>query len=157
MEQTTALPAIDELMKRHGPRVMGLLSRLVGDLEDARDAYQETWTSIWRAHATLRPDVDPWPFIRRAAVHKAIDHLRMRRPSRVDPGDPPAAPPAPSSEIDLTVLPDRERTCLLLFFYGGYSVLEIAQHLGVPNGTVKTWMHRGRGRLRAQVDLEGTR
>lgn len=153
MEQTTDSPQVTELMNAHGPRVMGLLSRLVGNSEDARDVYQETWTSIWRAIHRLRPGVDPWPFIRRAAVHKAIDHLRVRRPETTDRDDVAApASPTDSTKVDLSALPDREQTCLLLFFFGGCSVREIAEHLDVPTGTIKTWMHRGRKRLREQLE-----
>jgi len=150
MEQTTDGPQVDELMDTHGPRVLGLLSRLVGNSEDARDVYQETWTSIWRALDRLRPGVDPWPFIRRSAVHKAIDHIRIRRLETTDRDDV-AAPSPRSDTVDLNALPDRERVSLLLFFYGGCSVREIAEHLEVPPGTIKTWMHRGRKRLREQL------
>ncbi len=151
--------AFENLMETHGQRVRSLLWRILGNPEDASDAYQETWTSIWRASARLIPAKDPWPFIRKAAVRKAIDHLRSRRSTSVVatglPLEIPAVvPPAGNQRIDLGRLNAQERACLTLFFWEGCSVREIAEQLDVPPGTVKTWMFRARERLRSQLRTE---
>lgn len=146
---------IETLIDTHGDRTMALLARILGNGDDARDAWQETWTAIWRALPRLRPAADPWPFIRQAAVRKAIDSLRARRgDDAVRPGLDGDAWPAPSTTVDavdLSMLRREERACLTLFFWEGCSVREIATELGVPVGTVKTWMFRARGRLREQL------
>ena len=56
-----------------------------------------------------------------------------------------------AAPIDLGSLPTEQRTCLALFFWEGLSIREIAAKLGVPEGTVKTWMFRGRAQLRARA------
>ena len=57
---------------------------------------------------------------------------------------------ADDTEIDLSVLSKDERICLTLFFWEGYSVRDISDELGVPTGTVKTWMFRARNKLREE-------
>ena len=57
-------------------------------------------------------------------------------------------------EVDLARLPEEQRLCLTLFFWEGLSVRQIAERLAVPEGTVKTWMFRGRARLRRQLQRE---
>ncbi len=150
---------IEPLMRAHGDRVLGLLARLLGDADDAEDVYQETWYSIWRSLPRLRPVVDPWPFIRRAAVRKAIDHVRSRRArvdlTRASDAERVATSRAASPELDLDGLRSEERACLELFFWEGCSVREIAAELGVPPGTVKTWMFRARRRLRERIETKG--
>lgn len=141
------------LMDANGARVMALLARTLGSREEAEDAFQETWYAVWQALPHLRPAQDPWPFIRKAALRKAIDRLR-RRPPRAADVDVEHAPQAPTRDgpsLDLRNLPDLERLCLTLFFWEGLSVREIASQLEVPTGTVKTWMFRARARLREQL------
>jgi RNA polymerase sigma-70 factor (ECF subfamily) len=121
----------------------------------AEDAWQETWGSVWKALPRLRAHADLWPFVRKTAERKAVDALRGTKVSRLVTGSHPEplwrAPAAPAPRIDLAFLPREQRECLALFFWGGLSVREIAKKLGVPEGTVKTWMFRGRAQLRARA------
>lgn len=136
---------------------MALLRRVLAHEEDARDAWQETWYTLWRAHGRLRRTEDPWPFIRKAALSRAIDRVRaLRRKGReggleIDVAAPERA--AVPVEFDLDVLDREERACLVLHFWEGLSVREIAGELDVPTGTVKTWMFRARGKLRRRITL----
>jgi len=151
--------SLEALIDHHGDRTMALLARMLGNGEDARDAWQETWTAIWKALPRMRAAADPWPFIRQAAVRKAIDQLRSdrrRRDGSVSLGldaDLRAAPTARDTgePINLTGLRVEERACLTLYFWEGCTVREIATSLEVPVGTVKTWMFRARSQLRQDL------
>ncbi len=152
----TIAERFDALIAAHGRRVQSLLARILGNAEDARDCWQETWCAVWRAIPRLDASLDPWPFIRQTAVRKAIDKKRADA-ARLKP-EPLATEPAAAfgarddaPRIDLSFLSREERACLTLFFWEGLSVNEIATTLEVPAGTVKTWMYRGRERLRAQI------
>lgn len=150
---------MDKLVNAHGPAVMRLLLQVLDHRQEAEDAWQDTWFAVWRARDRIRGDRDPWPYIRQAALRKALDRRRgPAAPSglEIEPEEPAPAP-APALP-DLAALRPKERACLVLFFWEGLSVSEIAQTLDVPSGTVKTWMFRGRARLRdALAEREETR
>lgn len=157
---STIAESIDALIATHGRRVQSLLARILGNAEDARDCWQETWCAVWRAIPRLDRALDPWPFIRQTAVRKAIDKKRADA-ARVRP-EPLLVEPAGTGSLaigahddapslDLSFLSREERACLTLFFWEGLSVNEIATTLDARAGTVKTWMFRGRARLRAQL------
>ena len=132
---------------------MGILARMVGP-HDAQDAWQETWFAVWRLRSRLRPHTDPWPLVRRIAVRKGLDVLR-RRGSEPREGlkEEPAVSGRPPA-VDLSRIPPNERLSIVLYFFGGLSVREVSTELGVPVATVKTWMFRGRRRLREQMKRE---
>jgi DNA-directed RNA polymerase specialized sigma24 family protein len=148
------LERLETLIETHGQRVMRLLRRMLGDTGLAEDAWQETWGAVWKALPRLRTGSDPWPFVRQTAKRKAVDAARRAKSARLTTGSDPEpawrAPVAPAP-VDLAFLPPEQRECLALFFWGGLSVREIAAKLSVPEGTVKTWMFRGRERLRARA------
>jgi DNA-directed RNA polymerase specialized sigma24 family protein len=54
----------------------------------------------------------------------------------------------------LQQLPVRQRTALVLRFYLDLPEAEVARVLGVPTGTVKSWVHRGLARLRQRLGPE---
>ena len=137
---------------------MNLLRGLLGRCPDAEDAWQETWFAIWRNRTRLRGEASAWGYIRKSAVRKARDQLRRAgsrprlRPlhtemSRGTPTELPA--------LDLGALRREERTVLVLRFWEGLSLAEIAELVELPVGTVKSQLHRGRMRLRDQLSLEG--
>ncbi len=141
-------------MEAHGRRALALLLRLLPAQTDAEDAWQETFFALWRALPRLDGERDAWPFIRRTAVRKALDARRGQRlpgraPLSIETVDLIGKPePVP---LELAALPLTWRACLTLFFREGLSIREIAAELEVPEGTVKTWLFRGRARLREQL------
>lgn len=56
----------------------------------------------------------------------------------------------------LRTLPDPQRHAIVLHHLGDLPVATIAQELGVADGTVKSWLHRGRATLAAQLTEEPT-
>lgn len=145
----------ESLVRVHGPRVHGLLRRLLEREEDVQDVYQETWFALWKAMIRLQLNRDPWPFIRKTAVRKGIDRLRRRARSQEIPCAFETEPKAPSravgEEVDLGILQREERACLVLYFWESCTVKEISAALNVPPGTVKTWMFRARAKLRRHI------
>ncbi len=122
------------------------------------DVVQQTFTKAWQASHTVDPSRDLAPWLYAIARRTAIDAVRYeRRPTRGDHAPEADAPVgAPTMEQTweafqvrqaLDVLPDDERTVLLLNHVGGLSHSEIADRLGVPVGTVKSRSHRALRRL----------
>jgi RNA polymerase sigma-70 factor (ECF subfamily) len=55
----------------------------------------------------------------------------------------------------LATLPEQQRRVFVLRYMADLTIAEIAEHEGVPEGTVKSWLHRGKTALAAQLDLTG--
>jgi RNA polymerase sigma-70 factor, ECF subfamily len=151
----------DALVGAHGPIVMGVLVRFVRDRALAEDLWQDVFWSAWRRLDDLDRAVDPRPWLRTLAIHRAIDHVRRTRARPVvETGasldERTAAPERRRADLedDLAALPSHERAAILLHYQEGRSIAEIAIALDAPEGTVKTWLHRARRRLRARFEDE---
>lgn len=132
--------------------------------ETAQEAFVRAFVNIQRFD-TSRPLL-PWLFT--IARRLCIDRLRevRKRAETVDLEDRPRDP-GPDAEqraisrqqLDLlekglASMDEGPREALALFHFEGLSYLEIASILGVPQGTVMTWLHRGRARLRELLGRE---
>ena len=166
--------AFARLVEKHKQSVYGLCYRLLGGGEESRDAAQETFV---RAYTGIRDFDARQPFaawVLRIARNHCIDLLRRRRPTlALEPrGDEPEIGVAPElqdhfavsgeqavqeeeaqRDLDLAVaaLPPRYREVIALFHVQHKSYAEIALTLGVPMGTVMTWLHRARKELKAKL------
>ena len=164
--------AVRECMDQYGALVWSLARRMSRTPTDAEDATQEIFVDIWRSAARFDPaQGTDKVFIAMIARRRLID--RLRKKSAEPPMDPPEvleslawADPAMSSEMSteaeqaaraLKELRPEQREVLELGLLQGLSQSEIATKLGMPLGTVKSFMRRGLMRLREslQVDAPG--
>jgi RNA polymerase sigma-70 factor, ECF subfamily len=154
--------AFDVVMRVHEDRVFSVCLRILGDREKALDATQDTFLTVFRKAGQFqgRSAVGTW--IYRIAVNTCYDQLRraQRRPSEslpdhVDLSDPSAeeaiesAAVRPEIEIALAQLPADFRNAVILSDLESLPLPDVAEILGVPIGTVKSRVFRGR-RLLAQ-------
>jgi RNA polymerase sigma-70 factor (ECF subfamily) len=167
--------AFSRLVEKHKQSVYGLCYRLLGAGEEARDAAQEAFV---RAYTGIRDFDSRQPFaawVLRIARNHCIDLLRRRRPTltleaRSDEGPESGVAPELSDhyamggeqavqEIEaqrdleraVARLPTRYREVIALFHVQHKSYADIALAMGVPMGTVMTWLHRARKELKAQL------
>jgi RNA polymerase sigma-70 factor, ECF subfamily len=132
---------------------------IVRDPELARDAVQDALLRAWRDLPGLRePDrFDAW--LRRLTVNACFDQARKRRRRvtevELSPIHEPAVPDAARSlaerdQVDriLRGLDERERAIVVLHYYLGLPLTEVAATLGIPVGTAKSRLHRALGLLR---------
>jgi len=151
--------AFEMLYRRHAGRVLGLALRRLHDRGRAEDAMQEAFAAIWRSAGTYKPERGPgttWLYT--VARNAIIDRARVRSdtaaelPERADDG------PGPAQEAEeawvagkvhgaVADLPDQERVLIELAYWKGLSQSEIADHLGLPLGTVKTRTRTALARL----------
>ena len=120
--------------------------------EDCADAVQEALTRAWQKHNTLRNPSRFRPWLMKILVNTCRDMLRQRQKIRfvpleedILPTEPPAEPLLLKECIDQ--LRPEWRITVLLYYLEGFSVAEIADTLGVPQGTVKTRLMKARARL----------
>ena len=155
--------AFETLYRRYSRPVFGLALRRLGDRNRAEEAVQETFTSIWRSAGTYRPERGPGaPWLYAVARNAIVDGARGKVDAPVgETSDEPAADAGPAERAEqgwiswrvhraLEELPDAERAVLELAYWKGLSQSEIATHLRIPLGTVKT---RTRSGLRRLADL----
>jgi RNA polymerase sigma-70 factor (ECF subfamily) len=150
--------AFRELYRRHTPRLLPLLQRLLGGSRpDAEDAVQETWIRAIRGLDGFRWDAAFGTWICGIGIHVARDAMRRRRRGREDGWDAAIDLPAPElplgERVDLeraiAVLPDGYRAVLVLHDIEGLPHEDIAQQLEISVGTSKSQLHRARRTLRA--------
>jgi RNA polymerase sigma-70 factor (ECF subfamily) len=166
--------AFGRLVDLHKRSVHGLCYRLLQHPEDARDAAQETFVRAYAALGTYDASLPFAPWLLRIARNHCLDVVRRRgaRPAEValggepgaEPGELPdrATPPADETlaarqqagrlERAVAALPAHYREVIQLFHVEHLSYKEIAGTMEVPIGTVMTWLHRARARLRQALD-----
>ena len=170
--------AFGQLVDVHKRAVYGLCFQLLRHPEEARDAAQETFARAYAALSTYDA-VQPFaPWVLRIARNHCLDVLRRRLPEAqqvaldAEPGDgaprelaDPAAERgddalerrqlAGALEAAVAALPQNYREVVHLFHVEHLSYKEIAATLDVPIGTVMTWLHRARARLRTALTEPG--
>lgn len=148
------------------PVVRAVVARVLGGTAseaDVEDGAHEALRRALEGRERLRPGEPVGPWVAGIARHVALDQRRARQRRREEGGETgsslieSAADPGPSLEatIDarrrgaqlaaaLADLPDGARAALVAFHIEGLGYQQIAARLGVPLGTVATWVSRGR-------------
>lgn len=146
--------AVRALVDRFQAEVYGLCVRLLNHRHDAEDVTQEVFLRIFRSLRKWDCTRPLRPWIMGIAVNRCRTWLaqRARRPELADYlHETAAAPPADDSaelvseiQAALRQLRPDYRSVFVLFHEHGHPYEEIAEALGRPVGTIKTWLHRAR-------------
>jgi len=140
-------------------RLVGQVTVVTADREAAEDAVQEAFGRLWKRWESLSAYDRPEAWVRRVAINVAIS--RWRRLRRLRPlGD--LARPSREGDAEtrhdvqqaLRALPVRQRHALLLHHVVGLPVADVAREMGAPEGTVKSWLFRGREALHRSLDVK---
>jgi RNA polymerase sigma factor (sigma-70 family) len=143
-------PAFAALVRRHGPMVLGVCCRVLGNHHDAEDAFQATFLVLARKAASVVPRETVGNWLYGVAYRTALEarslnaRRRTREQLRADPPERPCPPGEPADErlqsLDdaLSRLPDRYRVPVVLCELEGRPRKEVAHHLGVPEGTLSS-------------------
>lgn len=157
------MEAFEQLMRAHEDRVFAVCLRMLRDREAALDATQETFVTVFRKADRFagRSAFGTWLY--RVAVNTCYDHARRSRRHLAEPlpeGNDPADAAAgdafasielrPDLEAALAALPADFRAAVVLADVEGLGLQTVADALGVPVGTVKSRVFRGR-RLLAEA------
>lgn len=168
--ENLAEAAFEVLLGRHGPMVLGVCRRILGDDLAADDAFQATFLLLVRRAEVIRrrDSLGPWlhGVARRIALRaKADGRLRREREARaaIDPATAatPDEPQADDLELgrilhaEIDRLPEKYRALIVLCYLQGRTIAEAASQLGWPVGTVGGRLARARDRLRDRLVRRG--
>ncbi|GAA5194686.1 SigE family RNA polymerase sigma factor [Rugosimonospora acidiphila] len=145
--------SFDEFYAAHfGPLVVQLQAG-TGDFAEAQDVVQEAFCRAWGRWDRLIGYDDPVAWVRRVAWNLAISRWRRTRTAlrfvarqRVESVAGPD-PDRVALTAALARLPVKQRRAVALFYLADLSTNEIAQECGVPESTVRSWLHRARAAL----------
>ena len=160
----------------HSSRLRRTAFLLCGDWDRAEDLVQETFVRVYLAWPRLTRRSELGGYARQTLVNVAVDAARRRSSTEVPREDADGrdgrderdgridrAAGDPATEVTervvlvqaLSLLPPRQRACVVLRFYEDWSVAEVAETLGCRTGTVKSQTARGLEALRAACTAAG--
>ena len=158
---TDGVPTWEEIARDHGRFLYAVAYRLSGNDDEAQDLVQESLIRVRRGLERYEPgSLEGW--LARIVTNVFLDEMRRRkrRPTDALPDEPervlPAAPAADEVYVGLSAdiqaalesLPEEFRVPVVLCDVADQSYEQIAATLGVPVGTVRSRLHRGRKMLR---------
>jgi RNA polymerase sigma factor (sigma-70 family) len=163
--------AFDTLYKHSSSHLLAVILRIQGNRAQAEDVLQEVYINVWRAAQSFNPalsQASTW--LVSIARHRAIDSLR-RKQTEVNTISSTVAgldedtthdlldtiaddAPGPQEQLEkaaearalqqcMQSLTAEQKSCLALAYYQGLSHAEVAEQMGHPLGTVKSWVRRG--------------
>lgn len=150
--------AFSELVRRHQSQVYRVCYRILGQREDARDAAQEAFIRAYNRLDTFQGRSAFSTWLTRLAVNVSLNQRGKRSalPLEESPAEASPGPEAEAMRSDdaarlhaaLQKLQENHRAALVLHDLEGLSWEEAAAALAVPEGTARSWAHRGRNRLK---------
>ncbi len=156
--------AFAELVRRHGSMVWGVCRRMLPNRHDAEDAFQATFLVLVRKSASVRPAERVGNWLHGVAVRaaqKAATAARRRERSVEDVADPAVVESdawrdvLPILDEELSLLPDKYRSVIVLCDLEQMTRTAAARRLGVPEGTVAGWLARARALLGKRLARRG--
>jgi RNA polymerase sigma-70 factor (ECF subfamily) len=168
--------SFNQLILRWERPIYALAYRVIGREEDARDVCQETFLRAFRALPGFKRQAKFSSWIYRIALNLCRDWIRRQRrapvmqmPEGIDPGELMAEQGPVESIEDLVgrrqlsevveeamaLLPEEQRTAIILKEYHGMTFQEIADMQGCPLSTVKTRLYQGLTVLRRHLEKNG--
>jgi RNA polymerase sigma-70 factor (ECF subfamily) len=159
--------ALDTLVERYSPRVNRLASQLMDDLEEARDAAQESLVKVCTRLKQFRGEAQFATWLHRLVVNTCRDRMAFQRVRRSEPleldehavaddADPSSAAMLTDLRRDLADALSRlsadQRIAVVLRDSFGLSYKEISRVARMPVGTAKCYVHRARAKLRTLLE-----
>ena len=162
--------ALREVYDQYASFVYGIAVRVIGDARAAEDVSQDVFVSFWERPGAFDPargSLRTW--LGTLTHRRAVDHVRReearRRRAEREAGRAVAAPDveematalvaAERVRAALDVLPEEQRLAVQLAYFGGRTYRQVAETLGIPEGTAKSRMRLALRRIADALEAEG--
>jgi RNA polymerase sigma-70 factor, ECF subfamily len=155
---------VREAYAAHAGELYGFAVRSLGDSGLAEEAVQETFLRAWRAGERFDPQIGSlrtWLFAILRNVVIDLGRARAARPRVADGGIEPSVEPLGEAllawqvEEAMRQIGEQHRRVLVETYYRGRPYAEVAEELGVPEGTVKSRVYYGLRALRVVLEEMG--
>ena len=160
--------AFHTLVERHRAMVYRMAYQFAGNHHDAEDIAQDVFIKVYRALDRFRQDAQVTSWLYRIVMNACIDHRRRQAPAGWAPFtedaevrmlNTPEEGPGPEEqayggqlgdvlEQEIARLPPGQRLVFMMRHHEGLKLIEIAEALGLAEGTVKRQLHAAVHRLR---------
>jgi RNA polymerase sigma-70 factor (ECF subfamily) len=157
-----ALPPMDQFYAQYRRRALLVVRRILKDADDAEDVVQDVFMRLYSRNVQFDGKAAYTTWLHRILVNSSINCLRARQRRRKLESPPPSTIDPETCAVSrqhqqfllaaIDDLSERHRAVVTLRDLRGYSYPEIAQLLGIPEGTVKSALNRGRTRLMAAIE-----
>jgi RNA polymerase sigma factor (sigma-70 family) len=146
------------LVRRHGPMVLGVCRRMLGHAQDAEDCFQVAFLVLARKASSVVKRESVGSFLygvayRTALTARTVNRRRQARERQVEVMPHPEVTPVdvpdwrPWLDRELSRLPEKYRTPVILCDLEGRTRKEVARHLGLPEGTLSSRLATARRML----------
>jgi RNA polymerase sigma-70 factor (ECF subfamily) len=148
---------IDAVFERHHRTVYRVCMLYLKNPADAEDMTQTAFLRLLDKSPSLHTPEHEKAWLVRTAVNLCKNDLRSFRRKNVPLNETLTAPQAETGDVLSLVLslPKKYKAPLYLHYYEGYSAVEIAKMLKTRESTVRSWLMRGRGMLRMELETHG--
>lgn len=162
--------ALHEVYDQYASFVYGLALRVIGDARASEDVSQDVFVTFWERPTAFDPargNLRTW--LGMVTHRRAVDHVRRevarRRRAERDAARAVSMPDveematalltAERVRAALAVLPEAQRRAVHLAYFGGQTYREVAQTLGIPEGTAKSRLRLALRRIADTLEAEG--
>ncbi len=163
--------ALSEAIRLYGPLVHGMARRILNEPSMAEEVAQDTFVALWRRPGAFDPERGTLlAFLLGVTRNKAVDLVRKEESARrmtasllAEAEATSKHPPANEEMVEaerrqdvkdaLSRLSEVQREAIVLAYFGGRTYREVAEELGIPEGTAKTRLRDGLTRLRELMAL----
>lgn len=152
----------DEFYTASFRRVTAQVYAMIGNRDEAQECVQEAFAGAWAHRRKLEKAAYPEAWVRTTAYRLAVSRWRRTTLGR-RPADRALSPALHEPAVDeahvalvaaLKQLPEAQRQALVLHHIADLPVHQVAQEVGVPEGTIKARLSRGRAALAALLSEE---
>jgi RNA polymerase sigma-70 factor (ECF subfamily) len=157
--------AFGALVQAHVDWMFALAYRIVRDYDRAEDAVQQTLLHVWRDLPQLRDADRLLAWMRRVLVRVCVReasrarldavNIRVLPPVRSYPDDSGRIADRDELNRGFRRLPADQRAILVLHYYLGMQLAEVARTLGIPPGTARSRLFYAQRAMRAALEAEG--